>query len=886
MANPIDIIVTNDALKGVDAIIARVDLLDKKLQDVAQTVIDTSKKIAAATSNISPTAVNNKGADTAKISADIDALKAKYVSLNDTVQKKLEQTRLAEIRLQQQREKAFDSFDKNAKKEEAALKKAETAYQRIQNSVNILTKTYQDLAIRKELGGTLTVREEKQLQSLTTRINTYQTALKNTDAIIQKNGRNVGNYASGYNALGNSINQLTREAPAFANSINTGFMALSNNFPALFDAIKGIREQNALLIAQGKPTKSLFSQLVGGVFSFQTALSLGVTLLTLYGGTFVKWVQEVAKGKEGVNELKMRIDTLNKAFEDTGVATAVKNVNELTINIDLAKRGFLDKERVVKQYNDTIGKTTGLVTSLDEAEKELTANGDAYIKMTLYKAAANIALEEASKQVLAAEKSRRKSLEDFSNAFLDADLTQTRSKEQYNLKQQNLQTQRENRQKEEIKINEDAAKANIDIAKKFQEDAAKIASQFGFNFFEDTKEEKKKKDKSKRDDIEGLKSHLKEVGFLKEEIDKEINRLTTEQITGDKDALPAINFQLEQLIKLRKQLEGLPEADIKIVNTIKKTTTAVKELSDETKQFLKTFVDEFASNSGFASLISSFDLDNPNSLFSKIKEGIAFTKENWQASTVEIAEAGQEMYNFIANASKANFESEKERLQAQYDIALTYAGDNKAAQEKLAEDLEKKKKEIDQREAKAKKEQAIFNIAIDTAQAIVASLPNLVLAGIVAALGAIQIATVSAQKIPKFWMGGTHEGGLMMVNDGSGPNYKETVVTPDGKVMKPQGKNVIINAPKGTEIYTENQWQNKLSEMLQGKGIDMAPTNNYSSGLSKSDMYDVLMDTLGSQPQHNLNMDVNGFVEYLDKGGNKTILNRNRSNGKGLRFKN
>lgn len=885
MANPIDLVITQDALKAIDAAIVKVNTLDKELAQTAQNFIDNSKKMANAMSNITPSNVNNKSGDNAKLLADIDALKAKYVSLNDTVQKKLEQTRLAEIRLQQQREKAFDTFEKNAKKEEATLKKQETAYQRIQNSVNILTKTYQDLAIRKELGGTLTAKEEKQLQSLTTRINTYQTALKNTDAIIQKNGRNVGNYASGYNALGNSINQLTREAPAFANSINTGFMALSNNFPALFDAIKGIREQNALLIAQGKPTKSLFSQLVGGVFSLQTALSLGVTLLTLYGGTFVKWVQEVSKGKEGVNELKMRIDTLNKAFEDTGVANAVKNVNELTINIGLAKRGFLDKERVVKQYNETIGKTTGLVTSLDEAEKEITKNGDAYIKMTLYKAAANIALEEASKQVLAAEKSRRKSLEDFANAFLDADLTQTRSKEQYNLKQQNLQTQRENRQKEEIKINEDAAKANIDIAKKFQEDAAKIASQFGFNFFEDTKEEKKKKDKSKRDDIYGLKSHLKEVGFLKDEIDKEINRLTTEQITGDKEALPAVNFQLEQLIKLRKQLNDLPEADIKIVNTIKKTTAAVKELSEETKQFLKTFVDEFASNSGFSGLISSFDLDNPNSLFSKIKEGIAFTKENWQASTVEIAEAGQEMYNFITNASQANFEAEKERLQSQYDVSLKYAGDNKAAQEKLAEDLEKKKKEIDQREAKAKKEQAIFNIAIDTAQAIVASLPNLVLAGIVAALGAIQIAAVASRKIPQFWMGGTHEGGLMMVNDGGGSNYKETVVTPDGKIMKPQGKNVIMNAPAGTEIYTNNQWNDKLAEMLQGKGIDMAPVINNNSGLSKSDMYDVMMDAFGSQPQHVSNFDAQGATEYITRNGNKTILNRNRSNGKGQRFR-
>lgn len=42
----------------------------------------------------------------------------------------------------------------NFKKEEALLQKAEGTYQRYQNSVNVLTKTYKDLAIRKELGNT------------------------------------------------------------------------------------------------------------------------------------------------------------------------------------------------------------------------------------------------------------------------------------------------------------------------------------------------------------------------------------------------------------------------------------------------------------------------------------------------------------------------------------------------------------------------------------------------------------------------------------------------------------------------------------------------------------------------------------------------------------
>jgi hypothetical protein len=854
----------------------------KEVQDLRAELIKLSADALAAGKSMSsistPSGLNKSNSDNSKAIADIEALKTKHISLSETIVKGAEKSRLAEIRLQQQREKAFDSFERNAKKEEALTKKQEGAYQRIQNSVNILTKTYNDLAIRKELGNTLTAKEEKQLTSLSARINTYQSALKNTDAQIGKNTRNVGNYASGYNALGNSINQLSREAPAFANSINTGFMALSNNFPALFDAIKGIREQNSLLVAQGKPTKSLFSQLVSGVFSLQTALSVGVTLLTLYGGTFVKWVQEVAKGKEGVDALKLRIEALNKSFEDTGVASAVKNVNELTINIGLAKKGFLDKDQVVKQYNETIGKTTGLVTSLDEAEKEITKNGDAYIKMTLYKAAANIALEEASKQVLEAEKSRRKTLEDFSNSFLDADLTQTRSREQYNAKQANLQRQRENRQKEEIKINEDAAKANIDIAKKFQEDAAKIASNFGFNFFSDNEAVKKKIDKSKRENLEALKEEIKVRGTTIQQIDSYIDFLKTEMIlnSGNTEETVKLTKALKEAEEARKAMfGGDPTADNKIVQNISETKKAVKELSEESKQYLKSFVDEFASNSGFSET------------FKMLQGEIDGFGENWKVTFNAIAESAQEAFNFITEASSKNFDAEKERLQSQYDVSLQYAGDNKAAQEKLADDLEKKKKEIANREAKAKQKQALFNVAIDTAQAVVAVLPNFVLAGIVAALGAIQIATIASQKIPQYFMGGTHDGGLMMVNDAPSNNFKETIVYPNGNIAQPEGRNVVMNAPSGTKIYTPDQWnkiqqEKQIMDMLQPRGISMNVQQKEAFDYQAMD--GIMNKYLGSITVEKTVIDKRGFGNYVEKQGSSTKINRSFASSKGFRF--
>jgi len=107
MANPIDLVITQDALKAIDAAIVKVNTLDKELAQTAQNFIDNSKKMANAINGITPTSVSNKATDSAKLSADLDKLKTKYVAVNDAIQKKIEQTRLIEIRLQQQREKAF-----------------------------------------------------------------------------------------------------------------------------------------------------------------------------------------------------------------------------------------------------------------------------------------------------------------------------------------------------------------------------------------------------------------------------------------------------------------------------------------------------------------------------------------------------------------------------------------------------------------------------------------------------------------------------------------------------------------------------------------------------------------------------------------------------------
>lgn len=67
--------------------------------------------------------------------------------------------------------------------------------------------------------------------------------------------------------------------------------------------------------------------------------------------------------------------------------------------------------------------------------------------------------------------------------------------------------------------------------------------------------------------------------------------------------------------------------------------------------------------------------------------------------------------------------------------------------------------------------------------------------------------------------GGHPINGPMMVNDGRGA---ETVITPDGRAFIPKGRNVVLNAPKGTHVLTAEE-----TAQLQGS---KAPKYRYKKG--------------------------------------------------------
>lgn len=120
-------------------------------------------------------------------------------------------------------------------------------------------------------------------------------------------------------------------------------------------------------------------------------------------------VSQLTKSERPLDTFVQKFKSLGEAAKSSDFTDAVKNVNELRIEIDLAQKGLLKKDEVLKRYNDTIGKTTGFVNSLNEAESALAKNAENYIRFTFLKAAAQATLSSAAQK---ASEDAQKNLED------------------------------------------------------------------------------------------------------------------------------------------------------------------------------------------------------------------------------------------------------------------------------------------------------------------------------------------------------------------------------------------------------------------------------------------------------------------------------------------
>ena len=191
-------------------------------------------------------------------------------------------------------------------------------------------------------------------QNLLKNIQTLDTKIKELDASIGNHQRNVGNYASSWNGLSFSIQQVARELPSLAVSPQTFFLAISNNLPILADQLALTKQRVQELKNAGQSFTPVWKQVLSSIISWQTALVAGITVLTLYGKEIAEWVGSLFKGEKAVDAARVATEQFHATMAE-GSITAQSEITKLNLlykaATDLSKP-YRERAEAVKKLQD------------------------------------------------------------------------------------------------------------------------------------------------------------------------------------------------------------------------------------------------------------------------------------------------------------------------------------------------------------------------------------------------------------------------------------------------------------------------------------------------------------------------------------------------------
>lgn len=309
------------------------------------------------------------------------------------------------------------------------------------------------------------------------------------------------------------------------------------------------------------------------------------------------------------------------------------------------------------------------------------------------------------------------------------------------------------------------------------------------------------------------------------------------------DLLEIENLKWAALQKTLK--EGTAEYEL----AYEKFWTAVEQISFDTTQSIKKIMEEeFVV---FRDLGISLDdvekalEDGMKRIKKKSKKISKGVDDDWKKAFANIAGYSKEAFNNAAGFAGqllenqiANSEFRIEQLEDERKRDIELAGNNQALQDKINQDAEAKrvqleaKKRSDQtKQARLDKATALFNAVIGTSVAVVKSLPNVALSILAGALGAIQIATIASQPIPQFATGtDSAPEGLAI----TGEKGDELIVNPDGSMQISNKGAQLTYLKKGAQVFTKDE-TSKIAQSALNNDTDIYNRNESALVRSQED---------------------------------------------------
>lgn len=225
---------------------------------------------------------------------------------------------------------------------------------------------------------------------------------------------------TGFSSLSMSVQQVARELPSLTMGANMFFLAISNNLPILADNLKQARVEYDLMKKSGQTAVPVWKQVLSSIMSWQTALVVGITLLSVYGKEVINWAAALFKGGQAAQVAAEAQKTLNSLHEE-----AAKSAAKETAQLQLLYGVTQDTTRTIKERTAAAEKLQKLFPDyFGNLSTEIILIGDA---KTAYEALAK-SIEEAAKARILEEKYAN-SVDKMTEAIKDRDEAQKKLEE-------------------------------------------------------------------------------------------------------------------------------------------------------------------------------------------------------------------------------------------------------------------------------------------------------------------------------------------------------------------------------------------------------------------------------------------------------------------------
>lgn len=285
-------------------------------------------------------------------------------------------------------------------------------------------------------------------------------------------------------------------------------------------------------------------------------------------------------------------------------------------------------------------------------------------------------------------------------------------------------------------------------------------------------------------DMQYAKGLIKEEDYQKQREDI-VTKYAVEQakisLAASKVLLEDPNLSPESRLKLE---EEIAQKEIDLANAVRDAEIAAAQQSaDAQKRKIDNISEAINQASQMLSALSDFA--------STLYEGQIQKLEEQQEANEKASEADLARIEKLAETGAISEEEAEAR--------------KRAAEEKTAkqnEEIAKKKAALQTKQAKLEKATNIVTAIMNTAVAVMKAWSQggifaAPMAAMIAAMGAIQLATIVAQPIPKYAKGTKgHKGGLAWVGDGG---VSETVITDKGMYLTPNTP-TLVDLPKGAKV--------------------------------------------------------------------------------------